>query len=187
MLDDAGEDLLAFTAFPQAHWRTIWSTNPLERVNGEIKRRTNAVGSFANDASVARLVIAVLLETYERMAVAERRILRALPRQALHPAQHPKSYPRGAPSRYSLSQLSTSSSSTRHRPTSPPGTRSAAAPRYLVGERFRGPGRAVPATASGALGARASRGVIGLGRLTNTVQSTWRASLPGGARVVALR
>ncbi len=45
VLVDAAEDLLAFTAFPQAHWRKIWSTNPLERINGEIKRRTNVVAS----------------------------------------------------------------------------------------------------------------------------------------------
>ena len=45
MLADAAEDLLAFSAFPQAHWRKLWSTNPLERVNGEIKRRSNVVGS----------------------------------------------------------------------------------------------------------------------------------------------
>jgi transposase-like protein len=75
MLDDAAEDLLAFTAFPQAHWRKIWSTNPLERVNGEIKRRTNVVGIFPNDASVARLVTAVVLETHDEWAVAERRYL----------------------------------------------------------------------------------------------------------------
>jgi putative transposase len=75
MVTDAAEDLLAFTAFPQAHWRKIWSTNPLERVNGEIKRRTNVVGIFPNDASVARLVTAVVLETHDEWAVAERRYL----------------------------------------------------------------------------------------------------------------
>jgi transposase-like protein len=75
MLGDAAEDLLAFTSFPQAHWRKIWSTNPLERVNGEIKRRTNVVGIFPNDASVARLVTAVVLETHDEWAVAERRYL----------------------------------------------------------------------------------------------------------------
>jgi transposase-like protein len=52
MLLDAGEDLLAFTDFPVAHWRTVRSTNPLERLNGEIKRRTNVVESVPNDASV---------------------------------------------------------------------------------------------------------------------------------------
>jgi transposase-like protein len=45
MLADAREDLTAFTAFPVAHWRKLWSTNPLERLNKEVKRRTNVVGS----------------------------------------------------------------------------------------------------------------------------------------------
>jgi putative transposase len=75
MLGDAAHDLLAFTSFPQAHWRKIWSTNPLERLNGEIKRRTNVVGIFPNDASVARLVTAVVVETHDEWAVAERRYL----------------------------------------------------------------------------------------------------------------
>ena len=75
MLVDAAEDLLAFTGFPQAHWRKVWSTNPLERLNGEIKRRTNVVGVFPNDASVARLVTAVVVETHDEWAVAERRYL----------------------------------------------------------------------------------------------------------------
>ena len=75
MLEAATEDLLAFTGFPQAHWRKIWSTNPLERLNGEIKRRTNVVGIFPNDASVARLVTAVVVEAHDEWAVAERRYL----------------------------------------------------------------------------------------------------------------
>jgi putative transposase len=75
MLTDASEDLLAFSAFPLAHWRKIWPTNPLERVNGEIKRRTNVVGIFPNDAAVVRLVTAVCVETHDEWAVAERRYL----------------------------------------------------------------------------------------------------------------
>ncbi len=75
MLGDAGEDLLAFAAFPQAHWRKLWSTNPLERLNGEIKRRTNVVGIFPNDVAIARLVTAVVVEAHDEWAVAERRYL----------------------------------------------------------------------------------------------------------------
>ena len=75
MLTDAADDLLAFVSFPQAHWRKIWSTNPLERVNGEIKRRTDVVGIFPNDASIARLVTAVVVETHDEWAIAERRYL----------------------------------------------------------------------------------------------------------------
>src|SRR5207253_9489420 len=75
MLRDAAVDITAFAAFPQAHWRKIWSTNPLERINGEIKRRTNVVGIFPNDASALRLITAVIVETHDEWAVAERRYL----------------------------------------------------------------------------------------------------------------
>ena len=62
MLADA---TVAFTSFPQAHWRKLWSTNPLERLNGEIKRRTNVAGIFPNDAAVPRLITAVVVETHD--------------------------------------------------------------------------------------------------------------------------
>jgi len=75
MLAEAKEEVCAFTSFPKSHWRTIWSTNPPERVNDEIRRRTNVVGVFPNDAAILRLVTAVVLEQHEEWTVAERRYL----------------------------------------------------------------------------------------------------------------
>ena len=73
MMREAKDDLLAFTAFPQAHWRQLWSTNPLERTNKEIKRRTDVVGVFPNPAALLRLAGAVLIEQHDEWAAADRR------------------------------------------------------------------------------------------------------------------
>src|SRR5687767_6524629 len=75
MLTDSGEAVLALTGFPHAPWRMIWCTSPRESLNGEIKRRTNVVGIFPNDASVLRLITAVVVETHDEWQVTERRYL----------------------------------------------------------------------------------------------------------------
>jgi putative transposase len=72
MMDDAESDVLAFKSFPKAHWAQIASTNPLERLNAEIKRRTNVVGIFPNDAAITRLVGALLLEQNDEWQLQRR-------------------------------------------------------------------------------------------------------------------
>ena len=72
LLEQAEDDLLAYMAFPREHWRQLYSTNPLERLNKEIKRRSNVVGIFPNPEAVIRLVGAVLMEQQDEWEIGKR-------------------------------------------------------------------------------------------------------------------
>jgi putative transposase len=75
MLRAGEDDLLAFTGFPAAHWQKIWSMNPLERPNKEIKRRTDVDGVFPDPEALLRLAGAMLVEVHDEWQVSDRRYL----------------------------------------------------------------------------------------------------------------
>ena len=84
MLDQVRDELLAFADFPSQHWQQIWSTNPLERLNKEIKRRTNVVGVFPNPAALLRLSGHVLIEQHDEWDAADRRYFSENSMKLLH-------------------------------------------------------------------------------------------------------
>ena len=84
LLEDAADDILAHKHFPEEHRRQLHSTNPLERLNKEIKRRSNVIGIFPNVRATIRLVGAILLEQDDEWAVAERRYFSAESMKRLH-------------------------------------------------------------------------------------------------------
>ncbi len=88
VLADAEDDVTAYATFPRHHWRKTWSTNPIERVNKEIKQRTNVVGVSPNDDEVLRLVGTILAEQHDKCQTSDRRYLTMNRATVPDPEQH---------------------------------------------------------------------------------------------------
>ena len=85
LMDDAKIEVLAFSGFPRSHRSKVWSTNPLERLNKEVKRRARVVGIFPTEASVIRLVGAVLADVHDEWQAGDRRYLSEASMALLYP------------------------------------------------------------------------------------------------------
>jgi putative transposase len=97
MLREAADNITAFADFPVAHWKKIWSTNPLERLNKEIKRRTDVVGVFPNPAALLRLAGSVLVEAHDEWQVADKRYLSETTLALLNISEHSNNEPIAVP------------------------------------------------------------------------------------------
>jgi putative transposase len=95
MLRDAEAELTAFADFPVAHWKRMWSTHPLERLNKEIKERTDVVGVFPDLDALHRLAGAVLAEAHDEWQVSDRHYLSEGSMAAIRPAHRHRPNPGG--------------------------------------------------------------------------------------------